>query len=256
MTGEIRCANCGNTFQGFYCNSCGQKVIDRFTLNYVWQTIRTDLIGIEGGLIHTFKELWKRPGPMINSYLHGVTKPYYSPIKYLIFWTAIYLLIVSLLERTNQQLSLGSSFMWRSGEPFSSESFQNFRIFMEWSMKQNTNFYMIGILPFLSLVGLLFIRRNNFTEIIIFFTYYGQFSFCASVANLMFLFSDTYGAVLSTSLIFVSYFFLLFRMLKQFIEVEWATAILKGMAISLFGTSIYWLLAFLVFNGLKYFLHS
>ncbi len=80
---EHRCVNCGNLFHGDFCNKCGQKITPRFTAIYLWQKLREDLIGIESGFLHTFKELWMDPEKMISNYIHGATIQYYSPLKYM-----------------------------------------------------------------------------------------------------------------------------------------------------------------------------
>ena len=103
--GEI-CKNCKQTFQGEYCSSCGQRSFKRFSISYLWHGLRDDLFEIEGGLLLTFRELWTHPGTMVLNYINGATKKYYSPLKYLIFWTAIYLIIVPFTATSDSNFSI------------------------------------------------------------------------------------------------------------------------------------------------------
>lgn len=255
ITKEKTCANCGNLFHGDYCNSCGQKIIGRFTGSHIWNALREDIIGLESGLLHTFKELWLRPGPMITSYIKGATKQYYSPLKYLILWTAVYLLTLAALNLPDLNPHLLQKLLSNSNQAFSHESLVDFKLFLDWLMKQNTNFYLLGIIPFLSMTGFVFFRNknHNLTEFVIFYTYFcGQFAFCAVAANLVNFIPYLQGTGLSTVLIFTFYFFHFFRMQKQFMQESWVISILKGVGVYVFGTTIYWLFVFLIFNGIKY----
>jgi len=48
------------------------------------------------------------------------------------------------------------------------------------------------------------------------------------------------------------YWYLFIRMQKEFFSETWNKAILKGLVILIFGTAIYLLFLFLLFNGIKY----
>ncbi len=254
---ENTCVNCGNLFYGKFCNTCGQKNIKRFTGIYLWQSLRENILGIDSGLLHTFKELWTSPGKMILNYLKGATSQYYSPLKYLALWTAVYLILIALINKTEQNPQLFWDFMATSYRHFSREVFDDFYLFMKWFMEQNTNLYILGIIPFISVSGYLFFRNHKFnlTEIIIFYTYfYGQFVFCVVVANLVNLIPQWDGTRLSTLIIFISYFFLFFRMQLQFFDEGWKISLLKGVGILSCGTVMYWSFVFLAIQGLKYFM--
>jgi hypothetical protein len=259
-TTDIACANCGNRFQGEFCNKCGQKVIRRFTAIYLWQRIREDVIGVEGGLVYTFKELWVRPGKMISNYIRGATHQYYGPLKYLVLWTALYLISLEFITKTQRSLPVPSG-----------ETLNDYENYLAWFMQQKTNFYLLGVIPFFSIVGY-FLFRNlkfNFTEIVIFYTYFcGQFAFCGIVANLLNLIpgsskeleflkvSDGMGTLIDmkmpTIIMSILYFFLFFRMHAQFFKERFWHSILKGVGVYSFGTLIYWSFIYMIFNAVKY----
>jgi hypothetical protein len=252
---EKECVSCGNLFHGEFCNTCGQKVIQRFTGIYLWQRLREDVIGIESGLFYTFRELWVNPGKMILNYVRGATKPYYSPLKYLILWTAVYLISLAFISKTEQHPEFLQELIFNSTRPFSFESLTEGKLFIGWFMQHQTNFYLIGIIPFLSLSGYIFFRSKKFnlTEIAIFYTYFcGQFAFCALIANLLNLVPAWKETELSTLIIFVLYVYLFFRMQTQFFSERLGISILKGIGILSCGIVMYWSFLFASLNGIKF----
>ena len=89
LTHEVVCKNCGNHFEGVYCNMCGQKVInERITIKHLFE-ITFDSFNIHRGLIYTIKLMFTNPGKLINDYLNGRTKDFYNPLKYLLLIASI-----------------------------------------------------------------------------------------------------------------------------------------------------------------------
>src|SRR5688572_509725 len=95
------CKGCGAMINGNYCSLCGQKVIDRFSLRYLWSLLHADLLEVDRGWWLTFKDLTLRPGPTIESYLNGNTKRYFSPIKYLLLISALFYLLITIEQTFN-----------------------------------------------------------------------------------------------------------------------------------------------------------
>ena len=88
------CKNCGNHFQGNFCNVCGQKVItSRFTLKMILHDALS-IFNLERGFFYTIYELFKNPGKVIKEYLDGRTKVYFNPLKLLIILVGISVLIM------------------------------------------------------------------------------------------------------------------------------------------------------------------
>ena len=119
------CKNCNTIFHGQYCNVCGQKLINRFTLSFLWQGFHKDIFEVDNGLLLTYRDMWVRPGTMVLEYISGATKKYYSPLKYLIFWTALYLIIQPFIAKEDidrmEEHSI-TSLMLNSHSPFSRDS--------------------------------------------------------------------------------------------------------------------------------------
>lgn len=82
---EHVCANCGTTYVGNYCPSCGQfNKIGKVD----WRSILEDIKSIIGmdrphSFISFFVQLFGRPGYMIGDYLNGRRNVYTSPIAML-----------------------------------------------------------------------------------------------------------------------------------------------------------------------------
>lgn len=257
----IVCKNCDQTFQGEYCNRCGQKAFKRLSRTYLWHGLREDLFNIDGGLLLTFKELWTHPGIMVINYIRGRSRRYYSPLRYLFFWTALYLLVVAFTMHAVPWDSLRGLIISSNG-PFSTITIDVFTTFLLAVMTTHTDVYFLGILPFLSSANYLFHRTGDFNlvEILVLHTYFlGQFA-CAMIVLSLFnpwLRPITiFGWQLTDALSFVPYFYLFFKMQKEFFGETWKTAIVKGLLVWTVGTFSYFVFLFILFNGLKYALYA
>jgi hypothetical protein len=207
--------------------------------------------------------MWTRPGEMVREYINGATQKYYSPLKYMIFWTALYLIALELIRPKNtsnlfSQETL-TNFVFNSNPPYSKEAVSDFTILWYQLASQNTNYYFFGLIPFISLAGLLVYKKSNvnLTEHMILNTFFcGHF---ASVTILVALlstnnksFSQLFQSIFSTRLLFVPYFYLFFKMQKGFFKEKWSATILKGLLCILGGTGIFIVLLFITFNTLKW----
>ena len=251
------CKNCRQTFHGEYCNSCGQKSFKRFSISYLWHGLRDDLFEIEGGLLLTFRELWTHPGTMVLNYINGATKKYYSPLKYLIFWTAVYLIIVPFTATSDSNFSI-ENLILNSNPMFTTGSMTDFFYVWGYMMKIKTNIYLMGLIPFLTATNYLFQKESkfNYTEILILHTYFcGQFAFVAIVMTLLSTQIDSLtinGFKISDILIQVPYWYIFLKMQKEFFDKKWTISIFKGVIVLLVGTLFYVVVLYLIFNGFKY----
>ena len=259
---NVICKTCGNNFSGLYCNACGQKVIKRFTGAYLLDGLKQEVFEVDTGLWHTYRDMWTRPGEMVRDYTNGATQKYYSPLKYMIFWTALYLIALELILPKNasnlfSQETL-ANFVFNSNRPYSKEAVSDFTSFWYRLASQNTNYYFFGLIPFISLTGLLVYKKSNvnLTEHIILNTYFcGHFASVTIPIALLSThtesFSELSQSIFSTLLLFVPYFYLFFNMQKGFFREKWSSTILSGLLCIVGGTGIFILLLFVTFNTLK-----
>jgi len=79
------CKNCGNSFEGNYCNLCGQKAqMKRFMMNNLYDEFIHGFFHVHHGILFTIKELFLRPGISIRQYIAGQRVSYFNPFAYLV----------------------------------------------------------------------------------------------------------------------------------------------------------------------------
>lgn len=92
------CKNCGWTFEGNYCNNCGQtKKTRRITYKTAIQNFLGGLTNIDNGFFSTCMELFIRPGFMIKDYIEGRRVLYFRPFQMLFILTTTYLVLLQLV---------------------------------------------------------------------------------------------------------------------------------------------------------------
>ena len=93
----IKCLNCGTEFEGDFCPKCGQSAnTGRFTLKFILGNLLAAVLGRDGGIAYTFKNLFSRPGKMIVEILDGKRRMYVSPFPMLFLALTLYILIFTL----------------------------------------------------------------------------------------------------------------------------------------------------------------
>ena len=91
------CLNCGKDFEGNFCPECGQSAeTGRFTLRFIFGNLLAAVLGRDGGVAYTLKNLFSRPGKMIVEILNGKRRKYVSPFPMLFLALTVYILIFSL----------------------------------------------------------------------------------------------------------------------------------------------------------------
>lgn len=96
---ETRCLNCGHTFRGRYCPSCGQKSdTQRFAMKSVLQYLLITFTGGDSILLHSCGNLLYCPGFMVRDFLCGKRVHYTRPLQLLAFvLMALYLFLAILI---------------------------------------------------------------------------------------------------------------------------------------------------------------
>ena len=92
-----KCLNCGTEFEGNFCPGCGQSAeTGRFTLRFIFGNLIAAVLGRDGGVAYTLKNLFSRPGKMIVEILDGKRRKYVSPFPMLFLALTVYILIFTL----------------------------------------------------------------------------------------------------------------------------------------------------------------
>jgi Protein of unknown function (DUF3667) len=80
----ITCLNCKTSFEGKYCPNCSQEAhVGRITWKDILHQLPHGLFHLDGGLLHTAKELTVRPGLALREYLEGKRVNHFNPFLYL-----------------------------------------------------------------------------------------------------------------------------------------------------------------------------
>ena len=104
-TKTTKCLNCGTEFQGKFCPECGQDAkTSRFTLRFIWSNLLAAILGRDGGIAYTIKNLFTRPGAMIVEILNGKRRKYVSPFPTLFLALTLYVLIFTATGTKNIEI--------------------------------------------------------------------------------------------------------------------------------------------------------
>ena len=104
-TKTTKCLNCGTEFQGKFCPECGQDAkTSRFTLRFIWSNLFVAILGRDGGIAYTIKNLFTRPGAMIVEILNGKRRKYVSPFPTLFLALTLYVLIFTATGTKNIEI--------------------------------------------------------------------------------------------------------------------------------------------------------
>ena len=88
---NIICKNCGNQYQGNYCNICGQSAeTDVLCFRLFWHELQHGFFYLERGIFYTVKQLFTRPGHAIREYVEGKRVRHLRPISLVILLATIY----------------------------------------------------------------------------------------------------------------------------------------------------------------------
>ncbi|WP_111669761.1 DUF3667 domain-containing protein [Algoriphagus litoralis] len=86
------CKHCGNTFQGKYCNRCGEKVLekrDQNFKNYLLNLLNAYTF-VDGKFFNSLRTLLLKPGKITSDISEGITVPYMQPISFFFLANFIY----------------------------------------------------------------------------------------------------------------------------------------------------------------------
>lgn len=88
------CKSCGNTFQGKYCNRCGEKVYndhDKSLLHFFEEGFHF-ITHFEGTFFITLKTIFTRPGQLSADYCDGQRRKYFKPVSFFLLLVVLYLI--------------------------------------------------------------------------------------------------------------------------------------------------------------------
>ena len=90
----ITCQNCGNRFQGSYCNICGEQVYhehEKRFAHFVEEAFHF-ITHFDTKFFRSFWLIFSKPGVLAQEYAQGRRKKYFSPVSFFMIGVVIYLL--------------------------------------------------------------------------------------------------------------------------------------------------------------------
>ena len=97
----LNCKNCNNSFDGKFCNQCGQKAIHRkITFKEVALSF-IDSFNFENGFFLSLKLLIINPKKILIEYLGGKRKTYFNPIKFFLITLSLNAFIASIVTNSS-----------------------------------------------------------------------------------------------------------------------------------------------------------
>ena len=199
----ITCKNCGNLFDGNYCNQCGQSAkTKRINYEFLWEDIQHGLLHYDKGIGYSLKKLFEKPGYVISDYIEGKRVNHFRPISMVIIVATIYALIYHLLD-LNHRSAIDES----SGVVLE-------KIF------EHYYWFVVATIPVYTFTTYLMFKKTgyNFYEIIIFEAFKTSQRLGVHILFLPVLYfvKDESGFNIITNILFLIDFILIFWTNKQF----------------------------------------
>ena len=95
----MKCKNCGHTFEGNFCDNCGQSAkVERINFSNFISEVSETIFQVNRGFFFTLKELFKSPGKSLRDFLEGKRKSHFKPIAYLLILSTIYILATRITD--------------------------------------------------------------------------------------------------------------------------------------------------------------
>lgn len=88
------CKNCGHSFEGKYCNKCGEKVYsdhDKSIFHFLEEGLHF-ITHFEGTFFRTLSAIFSKPGKLTFDYNHGIRKRYFKPLSFFLLLVVLYLI--------------------------------------------------------------------------------------------------------------------------------------------------------------------
>jgi len=90
----VTCKNCGNRFQGKYCNDCGEKVYTEHDkkISHFFEESLHFITHFDNKFLLSFWLMFTKPGFVAKEFSEGKRKKYFSPVSMFLIGVVIYLL--------------------------------------------------------------------------------------------------------------------------------------------------------------------
>lgn len=108
------CVACDTPLQGMFCHECGQHHGGERGLDYLAKDALAEALSLEGKTVATLRDMFWRPGRLLNAYRLGVGDRYFTPFKLFLLVSAAFFIFVSWVH-----VPIYQYLPYRTGEPVS-----------------------------------------------------------------------------------------------------------------------------------------
>lgn len=227
----ITCKNCGNSFEGNFCNHCGQSSkISRINLHFLWEDIQHGIFHYDKGIVFSGKSMFLKPGFIIKEYIDGKRVGHFRPISLSLVLAGIYVLVYHLLNIN----------LLTSDDQASIELYN--RIF------EHYYWFVFITIPLISMGTALAFRKKseyNFYEIFILEAFKASQRLIVHILFLpvLYFFNSTKSVENITNLLMIIDFgLILWTNLQFFNKLSWTNVLIR----SLIGYVVYFLMVLLL----------
>jgi Protein of unknown function (DUF3667) len=165
----INCKNCKTTFEGNYCNKCGQTAnTHEINFHSILHEVQHTFLHIDKGILYTTKQLLIRPGHTIRDYLNGKRVEHFKPFSYILILSTVY----ALLTKASQKVTIIEEFFKGFSEGTSRETNANASAFtssIQW-LQHHYAYTTLLTIPIVSLASYWAFKKckyNYFQHLII-----------------------------------------------------------------------------------------
>nr|WP_314492804.1 DUF3667 domain-containing protein [uncultured Chryseobacterium sp.] len=225
------CKNCGNVFNGNYCNQCGQSAkTKRINHEFLWEDIQHGLLHYDKGITYSLKKLFEKPGYVIEEYIEGKRVNHFKPISMVIIMATIYALIYHFLDLNHR------SALDKSSGMILEEVFEHYY------------WFVVATIPIYAFTTYIMFKKSgyNFYELIIFEAFKTSQRLFIHIVFLpvLYFLKDRYGFDLVSYLLLILDFILIFWTNRQFFsKIQLKEVFLK----SIISCILYGIFAFILF---------
>lgn len=212
------CKNCGNIFEGNFCNNCGQPAhVHPINAKYIFHDVQHGLFHFDYGILYTLWQLFIRPGHTVREYIEGKRMGHFAPISLVVIMATFYGLLYHSFEI--------DTFKYSSAEEF------DYGNLNEWMGHHFSLFTLITIPYYAFFSWLFFIKRGyNFSEHIVLNCFLASQRLCVAILSMPFLYFAESKEQISTvtCVLMLIYLALAYRGFSQFFNMmpKWKTFLL------------------------------
>jgi hypothetical protein len=212
------CKNCGTTYEGNFCNNCGQPAhVHPINAKYILHDVQHGLFHFDYGILYTLWQLLIRPGHTVREYIQGKRIAHFAPISLVVIMATFYGLLYHSFEI--------DTFKYSTSEDLDYENVN------EWLGHHYSLFTLITIPYYAFFSWLFFIKRGyNFSEHIVLNCFLASQRLCISILALPFLYfaGSQKEIAMITCILTLIYLVLAYRGFSQFFNTmpKWKTFLL------------------------------